>query len=37
MTDIEIVSDIAEAFKEISEPNTSANPKNETGSCLEGG
>ena len=31
MTDIEIVSDIVEGFKEISEPNTSANPKKETG------
>ena len=34
LTDIEIVSDIVEAFKEISEPNTSANPKKETGGLL---
>jgi STAM-binding protein len=36
LTDIEIVSDVVEAFKELSELNTSANPKKETGGLLFG-
>ena len=36
ITDVMVVRDIIEAFKDISEPNTRANPKKETGGYLLG-